>query len=43
MSVTIGDDGASGTGHLGWVTRAPASNEKLLLSMALLRRSVPTG
>jgi D-alanyl-D-alanine carboxypeptidase/D-alanyl-D-alanine-endopeptidase (penicillin-binding protein 4) len=36
MSVTIGDDGALWYGHLAWVRRAPASNEKLLLSMALL-------
>jgi serine-type D-Ala-D-Ala carboxypeptidase/endopeptidase (penicillin-binding protein 4) len=36
MSVTIGDDGALWYGHLGRVTRPPASNEKLLLSMALL-------
>ncbi|MEO8423465.1 MAG: D-alanyl-D-alanine carboxypeptidase, partial [Actinomycetota bacterium] len=36
MSVTIGDDGVSWYRHLAWVKRAPASNEKLLLSMALL-------
>ena len=36
MSVTIGDDGAFWYRHLAWVKRAPASNEKLLLSMALL-------
>jgi D-alanyl-D-alanine carboxypeptidase/D-alanyl-D-alanine-endopeptidase (penicillin-binding protein 4) len=36
MSVTIGDDGAFWYRHLAWVRRAPASNEKLLLSMALL-------
>ena len=36
MSVTIGDDGAFWYRHLAWVERAPASNEKLLLSMALL-------
>jgi D-alanyl-D-alanine carboxypeptidase/D-alanyl-D-alanine-endopeptidase (penicillin-binding protein 4) len=36
MSVTIGNDGASWYRHLAWVARAPASNEKLLLSMALL-------
>jgi serine-type D-Ala-D-Ala carboxypeptidase/endopeptidase (penicillin-binding protein 4) len=36
MSVTIGDDGAFWYRHLAWVMRAPASNEKLLLSMALL-------
>ena len=36
MSVSIGLDGAFWYRHLGWVERAPASNEKLLLSMALL-------
>ena len=36
MSVSIGEDGAFWYRHLGWVKRAPASNEKLLLSMALL-------
>ena len=36
MSVAIGDDGAFWYRHLGWVKRIPASNEKLLLSMALL-------
>jgi serine-type D-Ala-D-Ala carboxypeptidase/endopeptidase (penicillin-binding protein 4) len=36
MSVTIGDNGSLWYGHLGWVARPPASNEKLLLSMALL-------
>jgi D-alanyl-D-alanine carboxypeptidase/D-alanyl-D-alanine-endopeptidase (penicillin-binding protein 4) len=36
MSVSIGADGAFWYRHLGWVKRAPASNEKLLLSMALL-------
>jgi serine-type D-Ala-D-Ala carboxypeptidase/endopeptidase (penicillin-binding protein 4) len=36
MSVTIGDDGAFWYRHLSRVERAPASNEKLLLSMALL-------
>jgi D-alanyl-D-alanine carboxypeptidase/D-alanyl-D-alanine-endopeptidase (penicillin-binding protein 4) len=41
MSVTIGDDGALWYGHLGWVTRPPASNEKLLLSMALLQAVGP--
>jgi serine-type D-Ala-D-Ala carboxypeptidase/endopeptidase (penicillin-binding protein 4) len=41
MSVTIGDDGAPWYGHLGWVTRPPASNEKLLLSMALLQAVGP--
>ena len=43
MSVTIGDDGAFWYRHLAWVERAPASNEKLLLSMALLATSAPTG
>jgi D-alanyl-D-alanine carboxypeptidase len=41
MSVTIGDDGSQWYGHLGWVTRPPASNEKLLLSMALLQAIGP--
>ena len=41
MSVTIGDDGSQWYGHLGWVTRPPASNEKLLLSMALLQAVGP--
>jgi D-alanyl-D-alanine carboxypeptidase/D-alanyl-D-alanine-endopeptidase (penicillin-binding protein 4) len=41
ISVTIGDDGALWYGHLGWVTRPPASNEKLLLSMALLQAVGP--
>ena len=36
MSVTIGDDGAFWYRHLALVARTPASNEKLLLSMALL-------
>lgn len=36
MSVTIGNDGAFWYRHLAQVRRAPASNEKLLLSMALL-------
>jgi len=36
MSVTIGDDGRFWYRHLAQVRRAPASNEKLLLSMALL-------
>jgi serine-type D-Ala-D-Ala carboxypeptidase/endopeptidase (penicillin-binding protein 4) len=36
MSVTIGDDGTFWYRHLAQVKRAPASNEKLLLSMALL-------
>jgi D-alanyl-D-alanine carboxypeptidase/D-alanyl-D-alanine-endopeptidase (penicillin-binding protein 4) len=41
MSVTIGDDGSQWYGHLGWVARPPASNEKLLLSMALLQAVGP--
>ena len=41
MSVTIGDDGAFWYRHLAWVARAPASNEKLLLSMALLAELGP--
>jgi serine-type D-Ala-D-Ala carboxypeptidase/endopeptidase (penicillin-binding protein 4) len=36
MSVTIGDDGTFWYRHLAQVKRAPASNEKLFLSMALL-------
>ena len=36
VSVSIGENGAFWYRHLGWVKRAPASNEKLLLSMALL-------
>lgn len=36
MSVSIGEGGAFWYRHLGWVERAPASNEKLLLSMAML-------
>jgi D-alanyl-D-alanine carboxypeptidase/D-alanyl-D-alanine-endopeptidase (penicillin-binding protein 4) len=36
MSVTIGDDGAFWYRHLARVQRIPASNEKLILSMALL-------
>jgi len=35
MSVVVGRDGERWYGHLGWVGRPPASNEKLLLSMAL--------
>src|SRR5215471_1137982 len=41
MSVTVGSDGNLWYGHLGWVGRPPASNEKLLLSMALYDRYVP--
>ena len=36
MSVTIGDDGTFWYRHLARVQRIPASNEKLILSMALL-------
>jgi D-alanyl-D-alanine carboxypeptidase/D-alanyl-D-alanine-endopeptidase (penicillin-binding protein 4) len=35
MSVVVGNDGQTWAKHLAWVRRAPASNEKLLLSMAL--------
>ncbi|HSL09746.1 MAG TPA: D-alanyl-D-alanine carboxypeptidase [Actinomycetota bacterium] len=35
MSVAVGNDGEVWAKHLPWVRRAPASNEKLLLSMAL--------
>jgi D-alanyl-D-alanine carboxypeptidase/D-alanyl-D-alanine-endopeptidase (penicillin-binding protein 4) len=42
MSVAIGDDGAFWYRHLAWVKRIPASNEKLLLSMALLDAVAPT-
>ncbi|HEX6131775.1 MAG TPA: D-alanyl-D-alanine carboxypeptidase [Actinomycetota bacterium] len=38
MSVAIGDDGETWFRHRDWVLRAPASNEKLLLSMALFDR-----
>jgi serine-type D-Ala-D-Ala carboxypeptidase/endopeptidase (penicillin-binding protein 4) len=38
MSVMIGDDGEAWYRHNAGVRRAPASNEKLLLSMALLDR-----
>src|SRR5438093_5497799 len=41
MSVAIGSDGDQWYGHLGWVGRPPASNEKLLLSMALYDRYAP--
>jgi D-alanyl-D-alanine carboxypeptidase/D-alanyl-D-alanine-endopeptidase (penicillin-binding protein 4) len=41
VSVVIGLDGDFLYRHLGWVRRTPASNEKLLLSMALLDR-LPT-
>lgn len=42
VSVAIGQDGNPWFHHLAWVGRAPASNEKLLLSMALLDRFAPT-
>ena len=35
MSVVVGDQGEIWARHLPWVRRPPASNEKLLLSMAL--------
>jgi D-alanyl-D-alanine carboxypeptidase len=38
MSVVVGNDGERWSGHLAWVRRPPASNEKLLLSMALFAR-----
>ncbi|MEP6973046.1 MAG: D-alanyl-D-alanine carboxypeptidase [Actinomycetota bacterium] len=41
MSVAVGDDGSFWYRHLGWVKRPPASNEKLLLSMALLAAMGP--
>jgi len=41
MSVVVGRDGEQWYGHLGWVGRPPASNEKLLLSMALYDRYAP--
>ena len=41
VSVAIGKDGDPWFGHLAWVRRPPASNEKLLLSMALLQRYRP--
>ena len=48
VSVSVMADGAFVYGHLAGVRRAPASNEKLLLSMALLDRfgpgrTIPTG
>jgi D-alanyl-D-alanine carboxypeptidase len=42
MSVTVGNDGTFWYRHLAWVKRIPASNEKLLLSMALLDAVAPT-
>jgi D-alanyl-D-alanine carboxypeptidase/D-alanyl-D-alanine-endopeptidase (penicillin-binding protein 4) len=41
VSVAIGKDGNPWFSHLAWVGRPPASNEKLLLSMALLQRYRP--
>ena len=41
MSVVVGDDGAVWYRHLATVARPPASNEKLLLSMALLHTFGP--
>jgi D-alanyl-D-alanine carboxypeptidase len=41
VSVTIGDEGAFWYRHLATVPRIPASNEKLLLSMALLATIEP--
>jgi D-alanyl-D-alanine carboxypeptidase len=38
ISVAIGNDGEPWYRHRAWVRRPPASNEKLLLSMALLNR-----
>ena len=42
VSVAIGQDSHPWLRHLAWVERAPASNEKLLLSMALFDRFAPT-
>lgn len=42
MSVAIGDDGAWWFRHQAFVRRPPASNEKLLLSMALFDRIEPS-
>ena len=41
VSVTIGYEGTALYRHKDWVRRAPASNEKLLLSMALLDQVPP--
>ncbi len=38
FSIAIGNDGDHWYRHRAWVRRAPASNEKLLLSMALFER-----
>ena len=42
VSVAVGVDGVEWFQHLDWVPRPPASNEKLLLSMALLSNFSPT-
>jgi D-alanyl-D-alanine carboxypeptidase/D-alanyl-D-alanine-endopeptidase (penicillin-binding protein 4) len=42
VSVAVGVDGQEWFRHLDWVPRPPASNEKLLLSMALLSRFSPS-
>lgn len=42
FSVVIGKGGETWYRHRDWVRRPPASNEKLLLSMALLARYAPT-
>ena len=41
MSVAVAVDGDALYSHKDWVRRPPASNEKLLLSMALLKRLGP--
>jgi D-alanyl-D-alanine carboxypeptidase len=41
VSVAVGANGEQWYGHLAWVGRPPASNEKLLLSMALYDRYAP--
>jgi D-alanyl-D-alanine carboxypeptidase/D-alanyl-D-alanine-endopeptidase (penicillin-binding protein 4) len=41
VSVAVGANGEQWYGPLGWVGRPPASNEKLLLSMALYDRYAP--
>jgi D-alanyl-D-alanine carboxypeptidase len=42
MSVAIGNDGDYWYRHAAWTARPPASNQKLLLSMALLDSFPPT-
>ena len=42
ISVSVADDRCLVYAHAGTVPRTPASNEKLLLSMALLDRFGPT-